>query len=165
MKGKIMPIGVAISGADPLISLEKVTSLGMSTCQMSVPPEEWWSKERIELIRRTAEMVTTTLTDMATNYFRKKGFKTEFDVVMEGTSGISRRFDLVVARSNEQCVVQILNWKRTVGVNVVINLDKASEDVGFRKPIVISEKFSSHAKAYANRKGITLLTRREINKY
>jgi len=116
-------------------------------------------------MRRTAEMVTATLTDMATNYFRKKGFKTEFNVVMEGTSGISRRFDLVVARSNEQCVVQILNWKRTVGVNIVINLDKASEDVGFRKPIVISEKFSSHAKAYANRKGITLLTRREINKY
>jgi len=115
-------------------------------------------------VRSIVEMVTT-LNDMAKNYFRKKGFKTEFDVVMEGASGISHRFDLVVARSNEQCVVQILNWKRTVGVNIVINLDKASEDVGFRKPIVISEKFSSHAKAYANRKGITLLTRREINKY
>ncbi len=25
MKGKIMPIGVVISGADPLVSLEKVT--------------------------------------------------------------------------------------------------------------------------------------------
>ena len=106
-----------------------------------------------------------TLNNLAANYFRKKGFKTESDVVMEGVSGIPRVFDLVVTKPNEQRVVQILSWKRTVGINIVINLDKASEDVGFTKPIVISEKFSSHAKAYANRKGLTLLTRQEISKY
>ena len=109
--------------------------------------------------------MVTTLKDLAVNYFRKKGFKMEPDVYMEGFSGLSQHFDLVVTRSNEQQVVQILSWKRTVGVNIIINLDKASEDVGFKKPIVISEKFSSHAKAYANRKGITLLTRRELSKY
>ncbi|GAH61034.1 unnamed protein product, partial [marine sediment metagenome] len=64
MKGKIMPIGVVISGADPLVSLEKVASLGMSTCQMSVPPGEWWSKERIELIRRTAEEKEIKITSL-----------------------------------------------------------------------------------------------------
>jgi len=116
------------------------------------------------ITRRIIEMVTT-LNNLAANYFRKKGFKTESDVVMEGVSGIPRVFDLVVTKPNEQRVVQILSWKRTVGINIVINLDKASEDVGFTKPIVISEKFSSHAKAYANRKGLTLLTRQEISKY
>jgi len=64
MKGKIMPIGVVISGADPLASLEKVASFGMSTCQMSVPPGEWWSKERIELIRRTAEEKEIKITSL-----------------------------------------------------------------------------------------------------
>jgi len=49
MESKIMPIGVVVSGRDPLTSLEKVRSLGLFTCQMSIPPEEWWSKERIEL--------------------------------------------------------------------------------------------------------------------
>jgi len=44
----------------------------------------------------------------------------------------------------------------------VINMDRASEDVGFPNPIMVSEKFSGHAKAYANRRGVTLLTRRQI---
>jgi len=45
---------------------------------------------------------------------------------------------------------------------MIINVDKAAADVGFPNPIVISEKFSGHAKAYANRRGVTLLTKREI---
>jgi len=110
-------------------------------------------------------MSSATLNELAAKYFRKKGYKTEQDITIEGASGMPRRFDLLIARSNEQRVVKILNWNRTVGVNIVINLDKASEDVGLKKPIIISEKFSSHAKAYANRKGILLLTKRELNKY
>jgi hypothetical protein len=107
----------------------------------------------------------TVLNKLAMKYFHKKGYKTERDITLEGDSGIPRKFDLLITKSNERRVVQILNWKRTVGVNVVINLDKASEDIGLKKPILISEKFSSHAKAYANRKGLILLTKRELNIY
>ncbi len=64
MKGKIMPIGVVISGADPLVSLEKVTSFGMSTCQMSVPPGEWWFRERTELIRKKAKEKEIKITSL-----------------------------------------------------------------------------------------------------
>jgi len=64
MKGKIMFIGVVMSGANPLASLEKVTSFGMSTCQMSIPPGEWWSKERIELIRKSAEEKEIKITSL-----------------------------------------------------------------------------------------------------
>jgi len=64
MKGKIMPIGVVISGADPLIWLEKVTSFGMFTCQMSIPPEEWWSRERTELIRKKAREKEIKITSL-----------------------------------------------------------------------------------------------------
>lgn len=110
-------------------------------------------------------MSNATLTELAAKYFRKKGYKTQPNITLEGTSGIPCRFDLLITRSNEKRVVQVLNWKRTVGVNLVINLDKASEDVGLKKPILISEKFSSHAKAYGNRKGIILLTKRELNTY
>ncbi len=105
------------------------------------------------------------LCDLAAKYFHNKGYKTEPSIVLEGVSGMSHRFDFLITKSNEQRVVQVFDWRRTVGVNIVINLDKASEDVGFKRPIVISEKFSSHAKAYANRKGILLLTRRELSKF
>jgi len=64
MESKIMPIGVVVSGRDPLTSLEKVRSLGLFTCQMSVPSEEWWSKERIELIKKTAKEKKIEITSL-----------------------------------------------------------------------------------------------------
>jgi hypothetical protein len=102
------------------------------------------------------------LMDLALKYFRQKGYKIEQDAVREGSSGLPRRFDLFVERGKEQKLVWLREWKRTVGVNMVINMDKAAEDVGLPNPILIAEKFSGHAKAYANRRGLILLTRRAI---
>ena len=107
-------------------------------------------------------MSIATLTDLAITYFRRRGYAIERDVIWEGFSGLLQKFDLVLRKGNEQRMVWIKDWKRTVGVNIVINLDRASADVGFPNPIIISEKFSGHARAYANRRGVTLLTKGEI---
>jgi len=55
MKDEKMPIGVVVSGADPLTALEEVRSLGIFTCQMSVPQKSWWSKDRIQLIKKAMQ--------------------------------------------------------------------------------------------------------------
>ena len=102
------------------------------------------------------------LVDLAIKYFRQNGYRIEKDAVLEGFSGLPRKFDLVIRKGKEKRSVWIKDWKRTLGVNMVITMDKASEDVGFPKPILISEKFSGHAKAYANRRGVTLLSKRQI---
>jgi hypothetical protein len=107
-------------------------------------------------------MSSVSLVELATKYFRQNGYKIEVDAVLEGFSGVSRKFDMVIRKGKEERSVWIKDWKRTVGVNIVINMDKASEDVGFPKPVMISDKFSGHAKAYANRRGITLLSKRQI---
>jgi len=107
-------------------------------------------------------MSRTSLTNLSVKYFRQNGYQIEKDAVFEGVSGLPRKFDLVIRKGRESHSVWIKDWKRTVGVNMVINIDNASEDVGFSKPIIISEKFSGHAKAYANRRGITLLSKRQI---
>jgi hypothetical protein len=107
-------------------------------------------------------MSRLSLANLAVKYFRQNGYKIEKDAVLEGESGLSRKFDLVLRKSREKRSVWIKDWKRTVGVNIVINIDKAAEDVGFPKPIIISGKFSGHAKAYANRRGITLLSKQQI---
>jgi hypothetical protein len=107
-------------------------------------------------------MSRLSLANLALKYFRQNGYKIEKDIFLEGASGLSRRFDLVLRKGREKRSVWIKDWKRTVGVNMVINIDKAAEDVGFPKPIIISEKFSGHAKAYANRRGITLLSKQQI---
>ena len=107
-------------------------------------------------------MSRLSLANLAVKYFRQNGYKIETDAILEGMSGISRRFDLVLRKGREKRSVWIKDWKRTVGVNMIINIDKAAEDVGYPKPIIISEKFSEHAKAYANRRGITLLSKQQI---
>jgi len=103
-----------------------------------------------------------SLVDLAVTYFRQRGYRIEKDVLFDGFSGLSRTFDLFIRKGKEQHLVWIRDWKRTVGVNMVISMDRASEDVGIPSPIMISEKFSGHAKAYANRRGVTLLTKHQI---
>jgi hypothetical protein len=103
------------------------------------------------------------LMDLAVRYFRKEGYKVnQENTVLEGFTGISRKFDLIVQKGRVEQGVWIRDWNRTIGVNVIINLDMASDDVGLSTPIMIGEKFSDHAKSYSNRRKITLLTRQKI---
>jgi galactitol-specific phosphotransferase system IIB component len=95
-------------------------------------------------------------------YFRKKGYKVEENVSLEGYRGIIRNFDLIIQKGRLTQGVWIRDWKRTIGINIIINLDKASEEVGLPNPIIVGEKFSDHAKAYANRRKIMLLTTRQV---
>jgi hypothetical protein len=84
------------------------------------------------------------------------------NAILEGFTGISRKFDLIVQKGRVEQGVWIRDWNRTIGVNVIIGLDMASDDVGLSNPIMIGEKFSDHAKSYSNRRKITLLTRQKI---
>jgi hypothetical protein len=114
------------------------------------------SDERIAKLKRR-------LVEIAVQYFKKEGYKiNQESTVLEGFSGISRKFDLIVQKGRVEQGVWIRAWNRTIGVNVIIGLDTASEDVGLSSPIMIGEKFSDHAKSYSNRRKITLLTRQKI---
>jgi galactitol-specific phosphotransferase system IIB component len=107
--------------------------------------------------------VSPALMQHVVQYFKKEGYKVEQnETVLEGFSGITRRFDLIVKKGQVEHGVWIREWNRTIGVNVVINVDRASEDVGLSTPILVGDKFSDHAKSYANRRKLTLLTRRQM---
>jgi hypothetical protein len=103
------------------------------------------------------------LVDISIQYFKKEGYKVNSEsTVLEGFSGISRHFDLVVQKGRLEQGVWVRDWNRTIGVNVIIGLDTASDDVGLSSPIMIGEKFSDHAKSYSNRRKVTLLTRQKM---
>jgi len=105
---------------------------------------------------------SSNLKQSVIQYFRKKGYKVEENVSLEGYRGIPRNFDLIIQKGRLTQGVWIKDWKRTIGINIIINLDKASEEVGLSNPIIVGEKFSDHAKAYANRRKIIILTARQI---
>jgi galactitol-specific phosphotransferase system IIB component len=103
------------------------------------------------------------LTEMAIIYFKKKGYKVNCEnATLEGYSGMPRHFDLIVQKNHAEQGVWIRDWNRTIGVNIIINLDTTSEDVRLANPIMIGEKFSDHAKSYANRRKVELLTKQKI---
>jgi hypothetical protein len=103
------------------------------------------------------------LVESAVRYFKKEGFKVEQEkTTLEGFTGISRKFDLIVQKGRLAQGVWIKDWNRTIGVNLIINIDKAIEDVGLSGATILGEKFSDHAKSYANRRKITLLTKRQM---
>jgi hypothetical protein len=103
------------------------------------------------------------LLEHAIRYFKKEGYKVKKETAaIEGFSGILRKFDLIVQKGRVEQAVWIRDWKRTIGVNIIIGLDTASDDVGLSNPIIIGEKFSDHAKSYSNRRKITLLTRQKM---
>jgi hypothetical protein len=104
----------------------------------------------------------SSLKESVIQYFRKKGYKVEENVSLEGYRGIPRNFDLIIQKGRLTQGVWVKDWKRTIGINVIINLDKASEEVELPNPIIVGEKFSDHAKSYANRRKIMLITKRQI---
>lgn len=112
---------------------------------------------------KTQPETSSGLVQLAIRYFKKEGFKVEQEkIALEGFSGVSREFDLIVQKGRAAQGVWVRDWNRTIGVNLIINIDKASEDVGLSNPIVVGEKFSDHAKSYANRRKVTLLPKQKI---
>lgn len=108
-------------------------------------------------------MSRQSLVKLAIQYFTRRGYTIERNSPSEDDdTQSSKRFDLIVRRGSEICPVWIKDWKRTVGVNIVINVDKIARSSGFSSPILIAEKFSEHARAYANRRGIKLITKTDI---
>ena len=106
------------------------------------------------------------LVELAVSYFKKEGYKVNSEnIVLEGHSGVARHFDLIVQKGRLEQGVWVRDWNRTIGVNVIINLDTASEDVDLSSPIMIAEKFSDHAKSYSNRRKINLLTKQKIGSF
>ncbi len=115
-------------------------------------------KKQIKMKPPSPEMVQSAI-----RYFKKEGYKVEQEkTALEGFSGILRTFDLIVQKGRVAQGVWIRDWNRTIGVNLVINIDKASEDVKLSDPIIVGEKFSDHAKSYANRRKITLLQKQKL---
>lgn len=108
--------------------------------------------------------IKSILIDLTITYFRQRGYQIQEEALLEGVSGIPHKFHLLIEKGNEKHLVTVLDWKRTSGVNMVIRLDMASSDVGFSNPVLVSNNFSGHAKAYANRRGMTLLTKHEITR-
>ena len=107
-------------------------------------------------------MENSTLLSLASRYFENRGYVVEQNLKFVGFSGLLHTFDLVARKGREEHAVFVMDWNKTVGINMVIKADKAAEDVDIAHPTIVARKFSDHARAYSNKKRIMLMTEDEL---
>ena len=113
MENEPMIIGMTVKGDDPVASLEKVNSLNISTCQMYAPPEEWQSKGRLELIKKTVQGKGVRITALLC-HFEGESY--------EDIATIKRTVGLLNQATREKRVRKILSFSevaRNLGVKVL----------------------------------------------
>lgn len=97
--------------------------------------------------------------ELAVRYFKQLGYDVERDVILRGKWGVKYRFDLLLRwKDGSIRGVWVREWRRAVGINVAIRLDRASEDIALGKPVLVAYRFSPSVYMYASRRGIELLT-------
>jgi hypothetical protein len=107
-------------------------------------------------------MGNSTLLQVASQFFKGRGYVVECDRLLVGFSGLLHRFDLLVSKEEEQHAVLVLDWNKTVGIDTIIKADQAAADVALPSLMLVARKFSDHVRAYANKKRITLVTENEL---
>src|SRR4030043_2149147 len=96
------------------------------------------------------EPARSRLMELAVKYFKKEGYKiNQENTTLDGFTGTSRKFNLIVQKGRVEQGVWIRDWNRTIGVNVIITLDMASDDVGLSSPIMIGGEFRDQRKAFS----------------
>lgn len=103
-----------------------------------------------------------SLRELAMRYFKRLGYTIETDVEVDDIAGRAHKLDMLVRREGEVRPVWVKDWKRTVGVNVVINVDLEAEELGLDRPIIIGSRFSDRARSYASRRKVLLLTPEDL---
>ncbi len=100
--------------------------------------------------------------NLVARLYKQRGYNLKQNVILEGASGLTQNFHMLAIKPDESHVIQVIDWNRTVGVNMVINMDRAAADVGIKNVVIVAENFSDHAKAYAKRRGLTLINTRDL---
>ncbi|MFX1486875.1 MAG: restriction endonuclease [Promethearchaeota archaeon] len=103
-----------------------------------------------------------SLKELAIEFFETQGYNVKEDRIMKNKYSIDL---LIKERENVLYGVVVKDWKRTVGVNVLLRLDRAIGKADLQQGIVVGPSFSSHARSYANKRKIRLVTYSEVRKH
>ena len=157
MRNEPMVIGMTVGGSDPIESLEKVKSLDISTCQMYVPPEEWWAKDRLELIKKTMQEKGVRITALVCHFEGE-----EWDDI----ATIKRTVGLLNRATREERVKKILfssDFVRNLGVKVLLThigfIPQNRKDPDYEGLIKVLQKIADYCKK--NNQTFTLETGQE----
>ncbi|MFX1294679.1 MAG: restriction endonuclease [Promethearchaeota archaeon] len=106
---------------------------------------------------------TESLMELAYRYFIRKGFNVDFDIKVKNEDGKKQKVDMVLTDgAGEKIGVLIVNWSRSIGVNVIRKLNRIVQGANLKDGILIGKFFSEHSRRFAKDYNVQLLSRRRI---
>lgn len=113
------------------------------------------------------DLKNTPLPRLAEKLWHMQGFSIEENYEKRGINGDSYKFDYVLrkhskSKSTEEIGVLVRDWKRSVGVDVLIKIDQIAETTGMKQIMVLGNMFSANARTFAKSRGIILLVRSDL---
>ncbi|MHA1131616.1 MAG: restriction endonuclease [Candidatus Helarchaeota archaeon] len=105
-----------------------------------------------------------SLLELAYRYFIREGFKVDFNVTVKSEDGKKQNVDLVVTNSvGEQTGILVVNWGRSIGVNVLRKLNGIVQGQNnLKKGLLVGGSFSEHSRTFAKDYNIQLLSRSKL---
>lgn len=114
-----------------------------------------------------------SLESITRKFFQVKGFIIREKVRLRGKSSQNHEFNMLLSQSGDKGSnagnpedigygVLIKDWKRSIGVNVIIKFDQMIEDVGLEGGIIVGNDFSANAQNFAKKCGIVSYSRGEL---
>ena len=104
-----------------------------------------------------------SLMELAYRYFIRKGFNVDFNVKVKSEDGKKQNVDMVLTNNaGEKIGVLVVNWGRSIGVNVIRKLSGIVQGAQLKDGILIGRSFSEHSRRFAKDYDIELLSRSRI---
>jgi len=106
------------------------------------------------------------LYELALNFLQNMEFEVEEKIIMVGNSGKKHYFDLIAKSHSDleikEILVKIIDWKRAVGVDILIRFERVLKEFNGKKGMIISNKFSESAEKFAKRRGLIIYEREHL---
>jgi len=109
------------------------------------------------------EQNSESLSELAYRYFMRKGFKIDFNVAVKSEDGKNQKVDIVLTdKIGDKTGVLVINWDRSIGVNVIRKLKQIVQGAKLKEGILIGTTFSEHSRKFAKDYNVQLLSKSKI---
>lgn len=104
-----------------------------------------------------------SLMSLAYRYFTRKGLNIDFNVEMKRDDGKKQNLDIVATdNSGDKTGILVVNWGRSIGVNVIRKLSKIVNGTPLKNGILIGKTFSEHSRKFAKDYNIQLVSQSKM---
>jgi hypothetical protein len=104
-----------------------------------------------------------SLMELAYRYFSRKNVNLDLNVQVRRDDGKKQKVDIITTnQSGDKTAVLVVNWGRSIGVNVIRKLSRIVNGTPMKKGILIGRTFSEHSRKFAQDYNVQLLSESKL---